>query len=122
MSRDWIIDRTAIAVTYDADLDKAKKIVKQVGKELLTEPESRRTSSSRSRYRASNGLANMEELRQNMMPRRASSSCSGTMIKKAFDENGIRFASPTVQVAGVENTSPAAAHQALKLVKPPPPE
>ena len=47
------------------------------------------------------------------------------LIKKAFDENGIQFASPTVQVAtgaGREETDPAIAHQALKLVKPPLPE
>ena len=43
------------------------------------------------------------------------------MIKKAFDENGIRFAVPTVQVAGHEEVGPVAAYQALKLVKPPPP-
>jgi moderate conductance mechanosensitive channel len=44
-------------------------------------------------------------------------------IKKAFDENGIRFAVPTVQVADPEEAEPVAAHQALKLVKPPlPPE
>ena len=44
------------------------------------------------------------------------------LIKKAFDENGIRFAFPTVQVAGREEVEPAAAHQALKLVKPVAPE
>ena len=42
------------------------------------------------------------------------------MIKKAFDANGIKFAYPTVQVSGGEDVSPAAARQALELVKPPP--
>ena len=37
------------------------------------------------------------------------------MIKKAFDENGIRFAVPTVQVAVARRSHPAVAHQALKL-------
>jgi small-conductance mechanosensitive channel len=40
------------------------------------------------------------------------------LIKKAFDENGIKFAFPTVQVAGGE-TSAAAAQQGLELVKTP---
>ena len=43
------------------------------------------------------------------------------MIKKAFDENGIKFAFPTVQIAGESETETAAvAHRALELVKPAP--
>ena len=43
---------------------------------------------------------------------------ANAMIKKAFDENGIKFAFPTVQVsggeaAGVANAVAAAAHQAV---------
>ena len=46
------------------------------------------------------------------------------MIKKAFDANGIKFAFPTVQVAGgeVAPAVAAAAQQALGLDKPPPEE
>ena len=46
------------------------------------------------------------------------------MIKKAFDENGIKFAFPTVQVAGEGDTSAATAatvavaQRALELAKP----
>jgi hypothetical protein len=41
------------------------------------------------------------------------------MIKKAFAENGIRFAQPTVQVAGGGEASAAAAvaRQALEMKK-----
>ena len=39
MSRDWVIDKITVSVIYDTDLDKAKKIVKQVGKDLLADPE-----------------------------------------------------------------------------------
>ena len=43
------------------------------------------------------------------------------MIKKAFDANGIKFAFPTVQVAGGEEASAAAvARQGLELIQPPP--
>ena len=35
------------------------------------------------------------------------------LIKKAFDENGIKFAFPTVQVAGGEPAPAAAAQQVL---------
>jgi moderate conductance mechanosensitive channel len=41
------------------------------------------------------------------------------MIKKAFDENGIKFAPPTVQVAGeTEAASAAVAQHALELTRP----
>jgi moderate conductance mechanosensitive channel len=42
------------------------------------------------------------------------------MIKKAFDENGIKFAFPIVQVAGEGKPATAAvAQRALELVTPP---
>jgi moderate conductance mechanosensitive channel len=41
------------------------------------------------------------------------------MIKRAFDENGIKFAFPTVQVAGEgEAATAAAAQRALELTRP----
>jgi len=41
------------------------------------------------------------------------------MIKKAFDENGIKFAFPTVQVAGEgEPATAAVAQLGLELVAP----
>ena len=41
------------------------------------------------------------------------------MIKKAFDANGIKFAFPTVQIAGDGELSTAAvAHRALELTQP----
>ena len=43
------------------------------------------------------------------------------MIKKAFDDNGIKFAFPTVQVAGEGDASAATAavaQRALELAKP----
>jgi small-conductance mechanosensitive channel len=41
------------------------------------------------------------------------------MIKKAFDANGIKFAFPTVQVAGETEAGDAAvAQHALKMTRP----
>ena len=34
MSRDWVIDKLTIGVTYDTDLDKARKLIKKIGQEL----------------------------------------------------------------------------------------
>ena len=47
MSRDWVIDKITVGVTYDTDLDMVKKLIKQIGKELMADPEFGRTSSSR---------------------------------------------------------------------------
>src|SRR5215213_2574756 len=39
MSRDWVIDKMTIGVSYDSDIEKAKKLVKEIGKELAADPE-----------------------------------------------------------------------------------
>ena len=43
---------------------------------------------------------------------------ANAMIKKAFDANGIKFAFPTVQVAGGDDTAAAVAQQSLIMAKP----
>ena len=45
MSRDWVIDKLSVSVIYDTDLDKVKKIIKQIGKEIRPTRSWRRTSS-----------------------------------------------------------------------------
>ena len=57
MSRDWVIDKLTLGVTYDTDLDKVKKIIKQVGKELLADPELAPDIRQPSRCRASTSTA-----------------------------------------------------------------
>ena len=48
MSRDWVIDKMSVGVTYDTDLDKVKKLIKQIGTGAAGRPGvRRRTSSSR---------------------------------------------------------------------------
>jgi small-conductance mechanosensitive channel len=41
-SRDWVIDKLTVGITYDSDIDKARKLIKQIGLELAEEPESSR--------------------------------------------------------------------------------
>ena len=38
LSRDWVIDKITVGVTYDTDLDLVKKVVKQVSKEIMADP------------------------------------------------------------------------------------
>ena len=46
MSRDWAIEKLTIGVTYDTDIDKARKIIKKVGQELAAIPSLPPASSS----------------------------------------------------------------------------
>jgi small-conductance mechanosensitive channel len=127
MSRDWVIDKLTIGVSYDSDFDKAKKLIKQIGKELAEDPEfaphiieplKMQGVEQFGDYGIQIRLKMMTKPGEQFVIRRRALA----LIKQAFDENGIRFAVPTVQVAGHEEVGPVAAHQALKLVKPPPPE
>ncbi len=127
MSRDWVIDKLTVGVSYDSDFDKAKKLIKQIGKDLAEDPEfaphiieplKMQGVEQFGDYGIQIRLKMMTKPGEQFVIRRRALA----MIKKAFDENGIRFAVPSVQVAAREDTGPVAAHQALKLVKPPPPE
>jgi small-conductance mechanosensitive channel len=123
MSRDWVIEKMMIGITYDSDIDLAKKLIKQVGKDLAAIPEFKESILEPLKMQ---GVENFGDFaiqirlkmktrpgEQFMIKRRALA-----MIKKAFDENGIRFAYPTVQVAGGEANA-AAAQAMLKAAQPP---
>ena len=122
-SRDWVIDKVTIGVTYDTDIEKVKRIIKQVGRELQADP------ALAPHIIETLKMQGIEEYgdfaikirlkltakpgEQFVIRRRAYG-----MIKQAFEANGIRFAFPTVQVAGGE-TGPAAAQAALEAMAKP---
>jgi moderate conductance mechanosensitive channel len=123
-SRDWVIDKIAINVTYDSDLEKARKLIKQIGLDLQKDPEFAPLIIEPLKMQGVDNLGDYAvTLRAKMMTlpgeqfvirRRAYA-----MIKKAFDENGIKFAFPTVQVAGEgEPTTAAVAQRGLELTHP----
>jgi len=124
MSRDWVIDKISIGVTYDSDLNLAKKLIKQIGLDLAKAPEFAPLIIEPLKMQGVDELGDYAiQIRAKMMTvpgeqfiiRRQAYS----MIKKAFDENGIKFAFPTVQVAGEgEATAAAAARRALELTQP----
>jgi moderate conductance mechanosensitive channel len=118
MSRDWVIDKMTIGVSYDTDIDKARKIVKQIGKELAADPEfaphvleplKMQGVEQFGDYAIQLRLKMMTKPNEQYVIRRRAYA----LIKKAFDENGIKFAFPTVQVAGGEPAQAAAAQQVL---------
>jgi small-conductance mechanosensitive channel len=124
MSRDWVIDKIAIGVTYDSDLEKARKLIKQIGLELQQDPEFAPLIIEPLKMQGVDELGDYAvTIRAKMMTvpgeqfviRRKAYA----MIKKAFDENGIKFAFPTVQVAGeAEAATAAVAQRGLELTQP----
>ncbi|MCI0431451.1 MAG: mechanosensitive ion channel family protein [Rhodospirillales bacterium] len=123
MSRDWVIDKLTVGVTYDTNLEKARKLIKQIGKELAADPEFAPNLLETLKMQGVEQFGDFAiQIRMKMMTRPGEQFVirrrAYAMIKKAFDDNGIRFALPTVQVSEGGDTA-AAARQALDIVKPP---
>lgn len=121
-SRDWVIDKMMIGITYDSDLEKARKLIKQVGQELARDPEFAPLIIEPLKMQGVEAFGEFAvQIRMKMMTLPGEQFVirrkAYAMIKKAFDENGIKFALPTVQVASeVEPLQAAAARQSLELV------
>jgi moderate conductance mechanosensitive channel len=122
-SRDWVIDKVTVSVTYDTDLDKVKKIIKQIGKELGTDPEFAPHIIETLKMQGVEQFGDFAiQIRLKMMTKPGEQFVirrrAYAMIKKAFDANGIEFAFPTVTVAGGGEAQAAVAQRALDLVQP----
>jgi len=130
MSRDWAVEKLTVGVTYDTDLDKARKIIKKVGQELAADPELAPGIMQPLKMQGVQAFGDFAiQLRMKMMTRPGDIQYMArrralAMIKKAFDANGIKFAHPTVQVAGGsanvtdEAVAATVAQKGLELVKP----
>ncbi|MGD9510139.1 MAG: mechanosensitive ion channel family protein, partial [Geminicoccaceae bacterium] len=113
LSRDWVIDKITVGVTYDTDLDLVKKVVKQVSKEIMADPA---LASGILEPLKSQGVAAMGDfaiqVRMKFMARPGEQFVVRRQvydkIKKAFDANGIKFAFPTVTVDRGDSETAAA--------------
>jgi moderate conductance mechanosensitive channel len=125
MSRDWVIDKISIGVTYDSDLVLAKKLIKQIGLDLAKDPDLGPLILQPLKMQGVDELGDYAvQIRAKMMTLPGEQFVvrrqAYTMIKKAFDENGIKFAFPTVQIAGDgEAATAAVAQRGLELTRPP---
>jgi small-conductance mechanosensitive channel len=125
MSRDWVMVKDQIGITYDSDVDKAKKIIKQIGLELAKDPD---LGPNILQPLKMQGIEQFGEysinIRMKMMTKPGEQFVirrrANAMIKKAFDENGIKFAFPTVQLAGGDASNGAVAVAAQQVLKPAP--
>ena len=120
MSRDWVIDKLTIGITYDSDIDMARKLIKAIGKELAADPEFAPHIIEPLKMQGVEEFGDFAvQIRMKMMTRPGEQFVirrkANAMIKAAFDANGIRFAYPTVQVSGggAGDSAAAAAQQML---------
>ncbi|NHT77761.1 mechanosensitive ion channel family protein [Rhizobiaceae bacterium CRRU44] len=122
LSRDWVVEKLTVTVGYDTDVDRARKIIKKIGQELLVDPELAPITIEPLKMQ---GIDSMGESglilrmkfttipgQQFLLKRRAL-----LMINKAFHDNNIKPAFPTVQVAGGERGGDIAAAAQTALAK-----
>jgi moderate conductance mechanosensitive channel len=125
-SRDWVIDKIAIGVTYDSDLEKARKLIKQIGLELQKDPEFAPLILEPLKMQGVDAFGDFAvQIRMKMMTLPGENFVirrqALAMIKKGFDANGIKFAFPTVQIAGegeAAGAGAAVAARGLELTHP----
>lgn len=119
MSRDWVIEKMTVGVTYDSDIDLARKLIKTIGQELAADPE---FSADIIEPLKMQGIENFGEyaivLRMKLMTKPGTQFTikrrAHMMIKQAFEANGVKIAFPTVRVEGSGEAAAAAAHQILE--------
>jgi len=122
MSRNWVIDKLTVGITYDSNLEKARKLIKAIGQQLAADPEMGPNIIEPLKMQGVEQFGDFAiQIRMKMMTRPGEQFVirrkALAMIKIAFDENGIKFAFPTVQIAGGGAVpSPAAAAAAAQQV------
>ena len=121
--RDWVIDKITIGVTYDTDIEKARKVVKKIGQELAANPEYKDDILQPLKMQGVEQFGDFAiQLRMKIMLKPGEKQFvirrkAYALIKKGFDENGIKFAYPTVQVAGGGDAAIAAAATRMPGIK-----
>lgn len=122
MSRDWVIDKFMINVTYDSDLEKARKISKKIGQELAEDPDLAPDIIEPMKMQGVEQFGDYAiQLRFKMTTRPGQQAVvrrkALLRLKTAFDQAGIKFAHPTVHVEGRDEEAAAAAQQILTAQK-----
>ncbi|KSV66623.1 hypothetical protein N182_34975 [Sinorhizobium sp. GL2] len=112
-SRDWTVDKFRIRVPFKTDVDKVRKLVKEIGAQLQADPElgslfieplKLKGVEQIGEYGIELGIAfTCKPGEQTMIRRKAYA-----MVMRAFHDNGIDFAQPVVQVSGDDKDTAAA--------------
>jgi moderate conductance mechanosensitive channel len=121
MSRDWVIDKMMINITYDSDVDLARKLIKKIGQELAADPEFAADTIEPLKMQGIDSFGEYAIVLRIKLTTKPGTQFgikrrAYMMIKAAFAENGIKMAVPTVHVESGGETA-AAAHQATQTLK-----
>ena len=105
MSRDWVIEKLKLTITYDSDVEKARKVIKRIGLELAEDPELKFVTLEPLKMQGVEDFGDYGVVlklklktkpgQQFLVRRRAM-----VLIKREFEASGIKFASPYVHIAG----------------------
>lgn len=120
-NRDWSIFKMEFGVPYETDIEKVRKIIKNIGLELLKDPEYGPKFLEPLKSQGVIAFGNSAltvRLKFKCRPREqfVLRRIVHQRIKQAFDENGISFAYPRVVVEGSSPTLAAAAAAAANGV------
>lgn len=120
MNRDWAIDKIIVKVTYDTDLVKLKRIIKDIGQRLLEDEDLKPSIIQTLKMKGVEQFGDFAiEIRLAITAKPNELSVirrsALALIKQGFDENGIQFAFPTVQVASDKDAAAAAARQLIEM-------
>jgi moderate conductance mechanosensitive channel len=123
-SRDWVIEKITLGITYDSDIEKARKLIKKVGIELAEDPEYKASIIEPLKMQGVESFGDYAiQLRLKMMTKPQEQFVvkrkAMARIKTAFEQNGIKFAYPVVQVAGDAGSAAATAAAAQRVVSAP---
>lgn len=122
MSRDWAIDKITITITYDSDPELARKLIKKIGLELAQDPEFAASTIEPLKMQGidefgDSGMILRMKIKTKPGEQFAIKRRALKMIRQAFEENNIKLAVPTVQVAGEAEGKAAAAQAMLAKAK-----
>ncbi|MGE3872451.1 MAG: mechanosensitive ion channel family protein [Parvibaculaceae bacterium] len=105
MSRDWVIEKLKLTITYDSDVEKARKVIKRIGLELAEDPELKFVTLEPLKMQGVEDFSDYGVVlklklktkpgQQFLIRRRAM-----VLIKREFEASGIKFASPYIHIAG----------------------
>jgi len=118
MSRDWAIVKLKFTVPYDTDVMKIKKLFKQIGRDLMEEPEIAATMLEPFKFQGVYGYDDIGIIVRGKFMAKAGQQFAAkkeilARVRKGFEENGIEFARKEVRVhvPGLDNATELDAKQ-----------
>ena len=124
MSRDWVVDKPSLTITYDSDVEKARKLIKKIGLQLAEDPEFKPFTLEPLKLQGVEefndyGIVLKLKLKTRPGEQLAIRRRGLMMIKKAFDDNGIKLATSSIEVKSVAGSQhePAVTAAAQSVAK-----